>query len=158
MPVKAITASMLLSFSIVCCGLTLLVGCGGDAEGEAKTSHFEDDHEVAEHWPDDLADAALKLRTRLDVTEEESSQGQPLVEEIADIVSWVPELAADTNLSEQDWIPLDNAAQALSANLRATDNQLTDSNRQQTVALCERIEQSLPKIPAQRSSSKGSSP
>jgi hypothetical protein len=137
---------------IVLCFLgSLVAGCAHD--GETKTSHFEDDHEVAPHWPNDLADAAIKLRKRLDAPI--SNQSKQVAREIADIVSWVPEIAADTNLSEEDWIPLDNASVSLAAQLRASNNEMTNDCRRQTVALCELIEQSLEEIPAQLPSLRG---
>jgi hypothetical protein len=137
---------------IVLCFIgSLLVGCVHD--GESKTSHVEHDHEVAPHWPNDLADAAIKLRKRLDAPI--SNRSKQVAKEIADIVSWVPEIAADTNLSEQDWIPLDTASDSLSAKLQSTDNEMTDECRRQTVALCELIEQSLDNIPAQLPSLRG---
>ena len=46
-------------------GLLIVIGC--TPEDSPKTSNFEHDHEVAEHWPDGLADAAVKIRERLDV-------------------------------------------------------------------------------------------
>lgn len=137
---------------IVLCFIgSLLVGCVND--GESKTSHFEHDHEVAPHWPNDLADAAIKLRKRLDAPI--SNQSKQVAREIADIVSWVPEIAADTNLSEQDWIPLDTASDSLAAKLRSTDNEMTDECRRQTVALCELIEESLDNVPTQLPSLRG---
>ena len=44
--------------------------------------------------------------------------------EIVDLVSWVPEVAADTNLSEADWLPLYHASESLMANLRAAKDEL----------------------------------
>ena len=139
---------------VLICGFTLLVGCV--SQDTAKTSHFEHDHEVAAHWPDGLADAAAQIRGRLERTDHDHSRahqhGHPHDEghhddhhhdhhhdpgdEIADIVSWVPEIAADTNLSEQDWIPLDDAAESLSANLRAADNELTAVQSQANRSHC----------------------
>ena len=130
---------------LVLSSVLLLGGCAD--EETAKTSHFEDDHEVAPHWPQDLADVAVKIRERLDAAESNPDQSQQIAQEVADLVGWIPEVAADTNLSEQDWIPLDQAAESLAANLRAAGNQLTEANRRQTLALCELIEQSLPNIP-----------
>ena len=153
-------------------GVMILAGCAH--EDDVKTSHFEHDHEVAAHWPDDLADAAAKIRERLglDVANPSPAEADPHAphdseeqhdhhhedhhheepdtepgDEVADIVSWVPEIAADTNLSEQDWIPLDNAAASLGANLHAANNELTKANREQAIAFCELIEQSIGKIP-----------
>ncbi|MEZ6089994.1 MAG: hypothetical protein R3C05_18605 [Pirellulaceae bacterium] len=130
------------------------VGCGD--QDTAKTSHFEHDHEVAGHWPADLADAATKLRERLSPSDQSQTTTTHVADEIADIVSWVPEIAADTDLSEEDWIPLDNAARSLSANLRATNNELTISSQTQIAALCELIDQSVGKIPGQTPPTKGS--
>ncbi|WP_417735125.1 hypothetical protein [Rosistilla oblonga] len=140
---------------IVLTGLLLLAGCGD--EQTAKTSLFEHDHEVAEHWPDNFADAAVKLRQRLDASADETADAKQAEAEIADIVSWVPEIAADTDLSEQDWIPLDNAAESLMANLRSSGNELTDANRKQTVAFCELIEEAIAKLPAPIPSPQGAS-
>ena len=149
--------SVLISrVGLVLLAISLLSGCG--SEETAKTSLFEVDHEVAPHWPDGLEDAVAKIRQRLDAPESSPDEAKQRADEIADLVSWVAEIAADTNLPEQDWIPLDNAAESLSANLRATGNKLTDSNRQQTAALCELIEKSLAKIPDQLPQWKGSSP
>ncbi|TWT93533.1 hypothetical protein [Neorhodopirellula pilleata] len=136
--------------------MTLFAGCV--TEDSAKTSLFEDDHEVAPHWPDGLEDAAAKIRQRLDASKSSPAEAKQQADEIVDLVSWVPEIAADTNLPEPDWIPLDNAAESLSANLRAANHELTDANRLQTTALCELIEQSLPKIPDQLPKWKGSTP
>jgi hypothetical protein len=127
--------------------MTLLTGCAN--EEAAKTSLFEHDHEVAPHWPDGLEDTAAKIRQRIEASELSPSAAKQRTDEIVDLISWVPEIAADTNLSEQDWLPLNSAAESLSANLRAANNEMTDSNRQQTAELCELIEQSITKIPSQ---------
>ena len=127
--------------------MTLLTGCVN--EETAKMSLFEDDHEVAPHWPDGLEDTATKIRQRIEVSESSSSEVKQRTDEIVDLISWVPEIAADTNLSEQDWKPLNSAAESLSANLRAANYEMTDSNRQQAAALCDLIEQSITKIPNQ---------
>ncbi|KAA5545887.1 hypothetical protein FYK55_02940 [Roseiconus nitratireducens] len=162
-------------------GISLLVGCG--ANDTPKSSHFEHDHEVAQHWPDDLADAAKKIRERLNSpgletvhdhpSDEHSGDehhhgnmhehdherfGQNPGDEIADIVSWLPEIAADTNLSEQDWNRIDNAARSLSADLNEAGNTLTQSNQERASALCELIAQVLPKVSDQPPASRVSSP
>jgi hypothetical protein len=153
-------------------GIAVLIGCA--VEDAPKASHFEHDHEVAHHWPDDLADAAAKIRERLVPPElgdghddhheghvhqhDDEDVSQNPQDEIADIVIWVPEIAADTNLSEQDWNMLDNAARSLSADLSETGNELTKFNREQTLALCDLIEQVLPRIPDQLPTLRVSSP
>ncbi|MEC8474407.1 MAG: hypothetical protein VXZ38_07155, partial [Planctomycetota bacterium] len=61
--------------------------------------------------------------------------------EIIDIVSWVPEIAADTDLTEEDWIPIDEQAQSLSKRLAKQEN-LDDDKQQFANQLCDLIEQS----------------
>jgi hypothetical protein len=141
---------------VVLCIIALLSGCVG--EQTAKTSHFEHDHEIAAHWPANLADAAAKIRSRLDSARVDDAKSNPHVKEIEEIVSWVPEIAADTDLAEQDWIPIDNAAEQLSSRLRASGYQMTPSNRGLIIALCEQIEGALVKIPDPTSPMKVMSP
>lgn len=145
-----------------------LVGCGPQDDAP-KASHFEHDHIVAAHWPSDLADAAVKIRERLvwidtgeapehhaeddddhhdhDDHHDEHDQKHDPVTEIFDLVSWVPEVAADTNLSEADWLPLYHAAESLMVNLRAANEGLSSENRSQLESFCELIEETSEKIP-----------
>ena len=150
--------------------LAFAVGCATDEA--PKASHFEHDHEVAAHWPNDLVDAAEKIRERIarfngepvelhhsdahddhhdhdHAESRDASDPERLLDEITELVSWVPEIAADTNLSEQDWIPLDDAARAMTANLRSTSDELTAGHQEKLIALCELIEQSAEKVPDQ---------
>ena len=90
-------------------------------------------------------DLSVKIRDRIsspEISKETRS-------EIDDLVSWTAEIAADTNLSEQDWIPLYNASESMMANLRRDPSNLSDSNRKQLESLCELIEVSATKIPDQ---------
>ncbi|WP_146522534.1 hypothetical protein [Stieleria varia] len=135
----------------------LLAGCGS-SDSAPKASHFEDDHEIAAHWPDDLADAATKIRERLDwlqnglPDQEHGNHGhedheQDPAAEIADIVSWVPEVAADTNLPEADWLPLYKAAKSLSSKLAVSKGKLSNDDREQLESLCTSIDAAVTKIP-----------
>jgi len=67
--------------------------------------------------------------------------------EIVEIVSWIPEIAADTNLPEADWLPLYHATESLSGNLRSSKGKLTDDDRKQLESLCELVDQTATKIP-----------
>ena len=117
----------------------LLLGCG---EGKnQKTSHFEHDHEMPDHWPRDLADSALKIRDRLRMHQRFPDLRPKMISEIIDIVSWVPEIAADTDLTEEDWIPIDEQVQSLSKRLAKQEN-LDDDKQQLANQLCDLIEQS----------------
>ncbi|WP_182865128.1 hypothetical protein [Stieleria mannarensis] len=134
--------------------MTAIFG-GCTSEDAPKASHFEHDHEVAPHWPAGLADAVAKIRHRLDDTGSNAGEIQRQRDQLVDIVNWIPEIAADTDLSEQAWIPIDNAAASLTANLRASGNELSPSNRKQAAALCDLIDQALAKSARQVASSKG---
>lgn len=178
-PWKSYGASQVVRALTAC---LLLGGCGTD-DTAPKTSHFEHDHEVAEHWPNDLPDAAKKLRERLvwietgevpqyeQDSEQDSEQGSEQGSEqdsdddrrdpnaeIFDLVSWVPEVAADTNLSEADWLPLYNASESLMANLRASGDGLSVQNQSQIESLCQLIDDAATKIPEQYNSVKVASP
>ncbi len=132
--------------------MVVLVGCGG--QDAAPKTLFEDDHAVAAHWPDDLADVAVKLRQRL----ADSNTNPQSLAEIKDLVSWTSEVAADTNLSEADWLPLYNASESLMTNLRASTDGLTSDDRSQIESLCELIDNTVPKISEQFSDLKVASP
>ncbi|MCO8123093.1 hypothetical protein NHH03_15200 [Stieleria sp. TO1_6] len=125
----------------------VLTGCGPQ-DSAPKTSLFEDDHAVAKHRPDDLADVAVKLRERIG-REDASEQTK---HEIEDLVSWTAEIAADTNLSEFDWLPLYHASESLAKNLRSVEGTLTDKNRKQIESHCELVDQTVGQIPEPHSS------
>lgn len=126
---------------LVMIGIGLLAGCGTD-DAAPKASHFEHDHDVADHWPVDLADVSKKLRERL--AREDTGEQTGL--EIKEIISWTAEIAADTNLDEIDWVPLYNASESLTANLRAAKGDLTDQNREQIESLCKLVDEASQKI------------
>jgi hypothetical protein len=112
--VVAAKACLAAALTLLACGPPL--GCSHDEHG--KASHFEHDHEVAEHWPSDLGDLAEKLRGRLREDADDATR-----HEVEDLVSWVGEVAADTDLSEADWVPLYERSEAITAELkRAGDN------------------------------------
>jgi len=98
------------------------VGCdGGSIQG--KTSLHEMDHEVAAHWPESLEDAADKIRQRISVlggvaTGEGLESVADPKRELLDILSWVPEIAADTDMSEAAWVPLAEESEKLHARLK----------------------------------------
>jgi hypothetical protein len=139
--------------------LTILffVGCVSQ-ESTPKASHFEHDHNVASHWPNDLADAAVKIRERLvwietgEVPEHHPhddhghNHDHDHTSEILDLVSWVPEVAGDTNLSEVDWLPLYHASESLMRNLRAAKDTLSSDDRTQIESLCQLIDKAVPEI------------
>ncbi len=114
-------------------------GCS-HAEND-KTSHFEHDHEVAEHWPSGLGDLAEKLRGRLREDADEATK-----HEIEDLVSWVGEVSADTDLSEADWVPLYERSEAVTAKLKRAGDNWSAELLGEIEALCELIDASAAKL------------
>ncbi|WP_236696039.1 hypothetical protein [Rhodopirellula islandica] len=111
---------------------------------------------MSSHWPSDLADLSSKLRSRME--EYGDSPDEHLRHEIEDLVDWVSEFAADTPLSETDWIPLHENSQAVSANLKATDEAFASDDLKQIESLCQRIDESVSLIPEHFASVKASTP
>lgn len=86
----------------------LLTGCQG------KESAEEEDHHIPEHLPADF-DQAL---TRIELLVAHLGTGIALVKmptevnvhtELRDVVRWLPELAAQSDLAEEDWNQVDRA-------------------------------------------------
>ncbi|WP_231616059.1 hypothetical protein [Novipirellula artificiosorum] len=92
--------------------------------------------------------------THQDEHEDEHRHGDehapvPLRDQIEDLVDWVAEIAADTNLSEADWIPLHEKSESVSANLKANRGDLTEEQLRELESLCQLIDDTIPKIPEQ---------
>ena len=127
--------------------VTMLCACtpGCTSSESAKTSLFEEDHVNPPHWPTGLSDVAVKLRER--VSAMEHSAKPETAKEIEDLVSWVGEIAADTDLSESDWDPLYNLSEAVIVNLRMSPGKLADADRAAIEKLCVLIDETVLKIP-----------
>jgi len=148
---SALLASSVLVSSVLVSSVLVIAGCA--AEGDApKSSHFEHDHETPPHWPDGLADLTAKLRQRLFATGGSSDDmTAKTIDEIKDLVSWTPEIAADTDLSEADWMPLYQASESLSGALSGARNQLTQDQKKQLESLCVLLDQAKSKLAQQTS-------
>jgi hypothetical protein len=104
------------SFFVILC----LFGC----EAEKESLH-ESDHETPAHWPQSLNDAANKLEERLTSVDHQHTD-VAIRNEIADLIGWSPEIAADTELKEKDWIPIYQLSETLRKHLQASDVSLND--------------------------------
>lgn len=95
------------------------LGCLGCA-AEQESLH-EHDHEVPPHWPTNMLNAAELIKERVDrLTQGEAvaaSESQGAEKELLDLVEWSPEIAADTDLSEEDWIPIYTASEGIRKNM-----------------------------------------
>lgn len=79
----------------------LLIGCKN-----SKNSLYEEiDHETPAHWPADMVDASNKIQSRLQTLASQPDDSVAKAE-IIDLINWCAEVAADTNLNEEQWQPI----------------------------------------------------
>lgn len=92
--------------------LLSVAGCSEDASEEAGHVH----HDFPEHRPANLksAVAAIKLRS-WELATRGGRVGSLEFYQLVDIINWVPEMAADSDLKKTDW----EAAKAAAESLRA---------------------------------------
>ena len=103
----------------------LLTGCGAE-----KESLFEEEHDLPAHWPSSLTDAADKIDKRLgrlgSLTSESNHASEQTAidqceDELRDLVEWIPEVAADTDLSEVQWLPIYELSEVMREHLSRGD-------------------------------------
>ena len=96
-------------WSCIAIGWTIgsLVGCI-----EGRSSNHELEHAVPAHWPTSLADAADKIEARINAVEAPTAETAPSRIEIVEILSWVPEVAADCDMREPEWNTVHAACQS----------------------------------------------
>ncbi|MEM6691925.1 MAG: hypothetical protein AAF664_21020 [Planctomycetota bacterium] len=107
------------------CISTFLLGCDGDNDGEeasAKHSHTGHSHAVAGHWPRDLLDLKFKLLGRMNDWTASDGDREVLQSQIIDLIQWTPEVAADTDLSEDDWVPIYESSQKMIQMMDGAEN------------------------------------
>ena len=116
------------AFFLLAVSLAPLAGCGQSA-GETGDVYVDHGHEVRPaHHPESFPAAIAGLRVRLPVAANGHARGAA---EAAEIAGWMPELAADSDLTEAQWEPLAAGARALDVLLprvAAGDAALTEAN------------------------------
>jgi hypothetical protein len=80
--------------------IVTIVACGAERE-----SLFEGEHELPAHWPTSMADAIHKIDERLKRLDTDANDAQ-VDQELRELVEWIPEVAADEELSEEQWMPI----------------------------------------------------
>lgn len=88
---------------------TAPAGCSGPESEEDH--HLE--HVIPEHKPDDFADAVGELESRWTSLGDKPA-GTERLQELTDIVDWLPELAADSDLKRAQWEQVQQTTQQLS--------------------------------------------
>jgi hypothetical protein len=106
--------------------LLMVAGC----QGKVRESLHENDHVVPNHWPSNMHDAATKIEVRVAKLREQQSLSRSefssLVDELTDIIGWVPEVAADSALTEADWVPVNDMSESLLKRLRKEPTMIGD--------------------------------
>ena len=113
---------------------TIITGCGTSTDSHSSDGGHH--HDVPPHLPTSLADLCQAVETRLQQLEVESDDAK-LKSELTDLISWTPEFAADTDMSEQRWIPIYELSEELRLSI---DKQPRDWNLQrldQITRLCQ---------------------
>jgi len=117
-------------------------GCA-DQDSAVKSTLHDHDHVLPDHWPVDLDDTSSKIRERLVLLD---SQGDDTSRrELDDLIAWVPEIAADSDLTESQWLPIYNASEALRSSIRRRG--WTAEHIEQTEELCKLIDHAASSLP-----------
>ncbi|OYP38817.1 hypothetical protein [Rhodopirellula sp. MGV] len=127
-------------YSIVGVLVSALLTAGCTSDDRDHQSHFDHDHLVVEHWPDDLTDVSRKIRKELDATKDASGEKSASIDRIRELVSWGPEFAADSELTERQWIPIADASTALTKRLDTREAILTPEDRDAVLRFCDLID------------------
>ena len=123
--------------------LTLLVGCGAESD---KTSLHDHEHAVPEHEPRSLADLGKKIRARVAVLEKTPGDSDT-VSELNDLISWSAEIAADTNISEERWLPIYELSESIRVSIEDDAENWETQRCDQAIRLCQLTEDAWRSLP-----------
>ena len=120
--------------------LSVWVACAGCSQDSSQTKSHVHSHETVNHMPKSLGDLCRKILVRLEEYQNGDASDQ-IKSELTDLVSWAPEFAADTDLSERLWIPIYQASEKLRSSIES-DKTRWDQQRVEEIAdLCRISEQ-----------------
>lgn len=133
-------------FAVLPLGST--IGCGSTDPAQADDHHQE--HHVPEHKPPNFAAAVEELEHRFlgtaDHDSDHARSADDAREELQDIVGWLPELAADSDLGEADWKTARNVGRQLADLLTAVGDQpLSQSAQTEARQLIESLTALVPR-------------
>lgn len=128
-------------FGSVLLGWAVLIGCLPWVVGcvEGRTSNHELEHVVPPHWPTGLADAALKIETRVAAIESQDASATQARAELLEIIGWLPEIAADTPLREAKWVPIHAACAKIEGLMHVSND--VGSAKADLQSLCEQLKE-----------------
>ena len=93
---------------LIAIAFPLLTGC--HQQGATEEDHLE--HIIPAHKPETFPEAVAALEARWQNHEQWSEEART---EFAEIIEWIPELAAQTDLKKQDWDQANSLAKQLAA-------------------------------------------
>ncbi len=113
----------LFSLGTALCLLAVLSGCSPE-EPTSKKTLFDEDHYVPPHWPSDINDLAEKIAIRVEALDASGADQADAIAELKDLIIWAPEIAAETDLTEEQWNPLYQQSESLRAKLKRSSGEL----------------------------------
>lgn len=99
------------TLAVVATVLLSLAGCGGDSSEETGHVH----HEFPAHRPANFKKAVSQIEKRARRLGKYGKRETEGFQRLVDIIDWVPEMAADSDLKKADWETANAAAQRLHA-------------------------------------------
>ncbi|QDU07559.1 hypothetical protein [Gimesia aquarii] len=109
--------------TILCfCGLliSLQAGCIQTTQSAAEEEHLE--HHIPEHKPESFSATVSEIKTRMKwlLENNQAEESQVKTQELAEIIAWIPEMAADSELKHREW----NEVKQLSTQLNTIFQQI----------------------------------
>jgi len=117
MVMKCQRGGALLGATALILAAVMAGGCAGPAG-----DHEEDAHALPEHHPRTFRSAVVDIGHRGGVLTSGMLEGPELElqrRQLLDVVRWLPELAADTELGRRDWERVNDAARTLARELES---------------------------------------
>ena len=120
--------------------LSVWVACAGCSQDSSQTKSHVHSHETVNHMPKSLGDLCRKILVRLEEYQNGDASDQ-IKSELTDLVSWAPEFAADTDLSERLWIPIYQASEKLRSSIESDKTRWDQQRVEEIAELCRISEQ-----------------
>jgi hypothetical protein len=123
--IRSIMNKLLWGFLFV--GITMMASCQTDKEEKGEHSRHEDGHEDGHHgehehfpphWPKDFLELSDRLKLIADNPSGTKSKARTLEQELTDLIDWLPEFLADSDVSEAEFNRVDTWAFPLASEFK----------------------------------------
>ncbi|MFO1064636.1 MAG: hypothetical protein U0892_12300 [Pirellulales bacterium] len=110
---------------------------------QGRASLHELDHVKPEHWPNDLADASVKIESLAGELPKATSteEAERIKHQLIDLTNQTPVIAADTDLTEEQWLRIYTRCESLKNQL-IRSSQAIDAARPDIAELCRQLQAS----------------